>query len=74
MHKHIDRRKTKTAVNEIAKATSRRRFLKRGAVAAAGVTLAFPQISRAQTIPAGLANELPCARSTKYLPEIVDCR
>ena len=48
MQKHIDRRKAKTKVNKIAKATTRRRFLKRGAVAAAGVTLAFPQISRAQ--------------------------
>jgi len=34
----------------MAKARSRRRFLKRGAVAVAGVTLAFPQISRAQTM------------------------
>lgn len=49
MHKHIGRRKTKTALNKIAKAASRRRFLKRCAVAAAGATLAFPQISRAQT-------------------------
>ena len=50
MSKLITRHKTKTAGNKMAKATSRRRFLKGAVMAAAGATLAFPQISRAQTV------------------------
>ena len=50
MSKLIDRHNSKTAGNKIAKATSRRRFLKGAAVAAAGSALAFPQVSRAQTL------------------------
>lgn len=50
MSRPKERRKTKTAGNKITKATSRRRFLKGAAVAAAGAALAFPQISRAQTV------------------------
>ena len=51
MSKRIDRRRTQAAGNKIAKATSRRRFLKgAAAAAAAGAALAFPQISRAQTV------------------------
>jgi TRAP-type mannitol/chloroaromatic compound transport system substrate-binding protein len=50
MSKLTNRHRTKTARNKTAKATSRRRFLKGAAVAAAGAALAFPQISRAQTL------------------------
>ena len=47
MSKLTNRHKTKTARNKTAKATSRRRFLKGAAVAAAGAAMAFPEISRA---------------------------
>ncbi len=51
MSKLTDRSKTKTAGSKIGKAGSRRRFLKSAVVAAAaGAALAFPQISRAQTV------------------------
>ena len=50
MSKLVNRRNAKTAGNKIAKTTSRRRFLKGAAVATAGAALAFPQISRAQTL------------------------
>jgi TRAP-type mannitol/chloroaromatic compound transport system substrate-binding protein len=51
MSKLIDRNRTAAAGNTTAKAASRRRFLKGAAVAAAaGATLAFPHISRAQTV------------------------
>jgi len=51
MSKLIDRRRTEAAGNKIAKARSRRRFLKgAAAAAAAGAAMAFPQISRAQTM------------------------
>jgi TRAP-type mannitol/chloroaromatic compound transport system substrate-binding protein len=50
MSKTVNRRKLRTAENKSAKATSRRRFLKGAAIAAAGTALAFPQVSRAQTV------------------------
>ncbi len=52
MFKLRDRRKAKTAGDKVAKAATRRRFLKGGALAAAGAgaALAFPQVSRAQTV------------------------
>ena len=52
MFKIRDRRKAKTAGDKVAKAATRRRFLKGGALAAAGAgaALAFPQVSRAQTV------------------------
>ncbi len=45
-------RKAKTAGDKVAKAATRRRFLRGGALAAAGAgaALAFPQVSRAQTV------------------------
>ena len=52
MSKPRNRRKAKTAGDKVAKAATRRRFLKGGALAAAGAgaVLAFPQVSRAQTL------------------------
>ncbi len=52
MSKLRDQRKAKTAGDKVVKATTRRRFLKGGAAAAAGASaaLAFPQVSRAQTV------------------------
>jgi TRAP-type mannitol/chloroaromatic compound transport system substrate-binding protein len=51
MSKLMERLRTKAAGKKIDKATSRRRFLKgAAAAAAAGAALAFPQISRAQTM------------------------
>ncbi len=52
MFKIRDRRKAKTAGAKVAKAATRRRFLKGGALAAvgSGAVLAFPQVSSAQTV------------------------
>ena len=52
MFKIRDRRKAKTSGDKIAKAATRRRFIKGGALAAvgSGTVLAFPQVSRAQTV------------------------
>ena len=52
MFKIRDRRKAKTAGGKVAKAATRRRFIKGSALAAvgSGAVLAFPQVSRAQTV------------------------
>lgn len=50
MSKRRVRRIRKAAGNKVAKFARRRRFLKGGALAAAGAVLTFPQVSRAQTV------------------------